>query len=234
MNAMPPLGVVTIGQSPRSDLTGELAAYLPAGTTLCERGAIDGLTPSAIAALAPDADEDTLTSRLRDGEPVLLDRHRLVPRLEEAISWLEQQGAQASLLVCTGSFPPLRHGRPLFDAERLLVSGVCAVAHGSGQLGVVVPLPAQQDVVSRRWQQALGTPVMVDHADPYSRGAADAISTAATRLSRRGASLAVLDCMGYTEAHREAAAACAGIPVLLARSMVGRLTGELLCASTGR
>jgi protein AroM len=40
---MPSLGVVTIGQSPRADLTGELAAYLPAGTSLLERGALDGL-----------------------------------------------------------------------------------------------------------------------------------------------------------------------------------------------
>ena len=231
---MASLGLVTIGQSPRGDLTGELTAYLPAGTTLLERGAIDGLNQSAIASLAPDADEDTLTSRLRDGEPVLLGRHRLVPRLEEAISGLEQQGAEASLLVCTGSFPPLRHGRPLLDAERLLVSGVCSVAHGTGQLGVVVPLPAQLDALSRRWQQALGAPVLADHADPYARGAADAIPAAAGRLSRRGARLAVLDCMGYTEAQREAAAVCAGIPVLLARSVVGRLAGELLYASAGR
>src|SRR6185437_3179710 len=104
---MPSLGVVTIGQSPRTDLTGELAAYLPAGTSLLECGALDDLGPAAIAALAPDADEDTLTSRLRDGSSVVLDRRRLVPRLEEAIAALEQQGTEVNLLVCTGTFPPL-------------------------------------------------------------------------------------------------------------------------------
>jgi protein AroM len=231
---MPSLGVVTIGQSPRADLTGELAAYLPAGTSLLERGALDGLSSSAITALAPDADEDTLTSRLRDGEPVVLDRQRLVPRLEEAISALEQQGTAVSLLVCTGAFPPLRHGRPLLDAERLLVSGVGAVVHRSGLLGVVVPLPAQQDVMSMRWQRALGASVLVDNADPYADGAADAIPAAIGRLARQGARIALLDCMGYTEASREAAAARTGIPVLLARSVVGRLAGELLSASAGR
>jgi protein AroM len=152
---MPSLGVVTIGQSPRADLTGELAGYLPAGTNLLERGALDDLSSSTITALAPGADEDTLTSRLRDGEPVLLDRQRLVPRLEEAISALEQQGTEVNLLVCTGTFPPLHHGRPLLDAERLLVSGVGAVVHRSGPLGVVVPLPAQQNVLSMRWERAL-------------------------------------------------------------------------------
>jgi protein AroM len=231
---MPSLGVVTIGQSPRADLTGELAAYLPAGTSLLERGALDGLSAPAIAALAPDADEDTLTTRLRDGQSVVLDRQRLVPRLEAAISALEQQGTDVNLLVCTGTFPPLRHGRPLLDAERLLVSGVGAVAGRSGPLGVVVPLPAQQKVLSARWERALGAPVLVDHADPYAAGAADAIPEAAGRLARQGARIALLDCMGYTEASRAAAAARAGLPVLLARSVVGRLAGELLSATAGR
>ncbi len=176
---MPSLGVVTIGQSPRADLTGELAAYLPARTSLLERGALDGLGSSAIAALAPDADENTLTSRLRDGGPVVLDRKRLVPRLEEAIAELEQRGAEVNLLVCTGTFPPLHHRRPLLDAERLLVNGVGAVAGGSGPLGVVVPLAAQQNVLAGRWERALGEPVLVDNADPYADGAADAIPAAA-------------------------------------------------------
>lgn len=231
---MPALGVVTIGQSPRADLTGELAAYLPAGTKLLERGALDDLTPAAIAALAPGADQDTLTSRLRDGESVVLDRQRLVPLLEEAISALEQDGAEVSLLVCTGTFPPLRHRRPLLDAEHLLVSGVCAIAGRSGPLGVVVPLAAQRDVMSARWQRALGGPVLVDSADPYAGGAAGAIAAAAGRLAARGARIALLDCMGYTEAFRQAAGARAGLPVLLARSVVGRLAGELLDASAGR
>jgi len=230
---MPALGVVTIGQSPRPDLAGELAEYLPAGTSVLERGALDDLTSSAIAALAPGTDEDTLTSRLRNGESVVLDRQRLVPRLEEAISVLEQEGTDVNLLVCTGTFPPLRHRRPLLDAEHLLVSGVSAVAHSAGPLGVVVPLPAQQDVLSMRWQKALGASVLVGNADPYA-DAADAVPAAVGRLASQGARMALLDCMGYAEASRRAAAARAGIPVLLARSLVGRLAGEILCASAGR
>jgi protein AroM len=228
---MAALGVVTIGQSPRADLTGELAAYLPPGTSLLERGALDGLAAPVIAALAPDADEDTLTSRLRGGDSVVLDRRRLVPRLEEAIGQLEADGAGVTLLVCTGTFPPLRHRRPLLDAERLLVSAVSGLVHGDGPAGVVVPLPAQHDVLSARWQRALGAPVLVDDADPYARDAAELASAAVTRLAGQGARIVLLDCMGYTEAVRAAAAARAGLPVLLARSIVGRLAGELLRAT---
>jgi protein AroM len=74
----------------------------------------------------------------------------------------------------------------------------------------------------------------VDSADPYAGGAAEAIAAAAGRLAARGARIALLDCMGYTEAFRQAAGARAGLPVLLARSVVGRLAGELLDASAGR
>jgi protein AroM len=76
--------------------------------------------------------------------------------------------------------------------------------------------------------------VLVDNADPYADGAADAIPAAVGRLARQGARIALLDCMGYTESSHEAAAARAGIPVLLARSVVGRLAGELLSATAGR
>lgn len=228
------LGVVTIGQSPREDLTGELAAYLPAGTALLERGALDGLAAPEIAALAPAADGDVLTSRLRDGSSAVLDGRRLVPLLEEAISALEEDGAEVSLLVCTGSFPRLRRRRPLLDAEHLLVHGVSAIAAGGGPLGVVVPLAAQRQALSERWQQALDLPVLADAADPYADGAAEAVPAAVDRLARQGAHMAVLDCMGFTEGARHAAAAQAGIPVLLARSVVARLTAELLGALSGR
>lgn len=224
------LGIVTIGQSPRADLTGEIAAYLPPGTVMAERGALDERTAAEIAALAPAADDDVLTTRLRDGRSVVLDRRKLVPLLAEAISVLEGNGAEVSLLVCTGSFPRLPRRRPLLDAEHLLVRGVAAIAADGGPLGVVVPLAAQRQALAERWRQALDLPVLVEAADPYADNAAEAVPAAAERLARQGARLAVLDCMGFTEAARRTAAARAGIPVLLARSVVGRLTAELLSA----
>lgn len=223
------LGVVTIGQAPRADLTGELVGYLPCGATLLERGALDELKRSAIAALTPEAVEDTLTSRLRDGTSVVLDRRRLVPLLEDALATLERRGAEANLLVCTGSFPLLRHRRPLLDGEHLLVHGVSALLHGMGRLGVVVPLPAQQHVLAHRWNVALNASVLVDHADPYAADVMNAVPAAVGRLASAGARIVILDCMGFTEAMREAARQ-AGIPVLLARSVVGRLAGEFMGA----
>lgn len=107
-----------------------------------------------------------------------------------------------------------------------------ALLHGSGPLDVVVPLPAQQHTLAQRWNVALGTSVLVDHADPYADDLTHAVPAAVDRLARSGARIAVLDCMGFTEATREAARKVK-IPVLLARSVVGRLAGELVAAHRG-
>jgi protein AroM len=117
---MPSLGVVTIGQSPRDDLTGELAAYLPAGTRLLERGALDDLTSPAITALAPDAEQDTPTSRLRDGESVMLDRRRLVPLLEQAVCALERRGQRPT---CSYAQAP---SRPCVTCGRCSMRSTCS------------------------------------------------------------------------------------------------------------
>lgn len=228
------LAVISIGQSPRDDLTGELAAYLPSGTALVERGALDGLSAPDIAGLRPEDAADTLTSRLRDGRSVVLGMPQLVPLLERAISAAEQEGAEVSLLVCTGSFPPLRHRRPLLDAERLLTRGVSALLQGCGTFGVVVPLAAQQETFAARWRSVLNMPVIAEAADPYSGSAHETIPAAAARLAARGAEMMLLDCMGFTEAARQAAADRAQKPVLLARSVVGLAAGELLRAVPGR
>ena len=224
------LGVVTIGQAPRTDITGELARYLPGGTEVLERGALDHLPEERIAALAPGLTDDTLVSALRNGRSVILDRQRLVPLLQEAIDAAEHSGADVTLVVCTGSFPRLAHQRPLLHADHLLVRGVAAIVGDDGPLGVVVPVAEQEHALGERWRAALGVPVLVDHADPYAPDVMTTVPAAVARLVARGAHLTLLDCMGFTEAMRTAAARAAGSPVLLARAVAGRLTAELLSA----
>lgn len=224
------LGVLTIGQAPRVDLTGELSDRLPPGTRLVERGALDELDTRQIHALQPARDETTLTTRLRDGTSVRVDRDGLIPLLQHGIHRLEDQGVDATLLVCTGTFPPLTHTRPLLDADRLIVHGTTALLGRAGRLGVIAPLPQQQQPLRRRWQADAGIQALLDHADPYGPHAAERTAQAARRLARAGATLVVLDCMGYTAGHQRQAHRLAGIPVIPARALVGALAGQLLAA----
>ncbi|WP_020573155.1 AroM family protein [Actinopolymorpha alba] len=230
------LGVVTIGQSPRIDMVPEMLPWLRsavAGTEveIVERGALDGLSPDEIAALAPSGTANhVLTTRLADGSAVVLDHDPMMARVQVAIRWLEdpaQAGVDATLVVCTGEFPALDHQRPLLLAERLFVAGVRGLcgAEPDGVLGVICPLPEQEGMSLGKWSGVAGR-VEVVAASPYVEGARDAVAAAARQLASRGVRWILLDCMGYTEEMRAAARAVSDVPVLLARSVVARLAGE--------
>lgn len=226
------LAVITIGQSPRSDLTPELAAVLPAGTELIEHGALDGLEAEQIAALAPRTGEHAFTSRLRDGGSAIFGHDQSIPLVEQAIARGEGDGAELSLLACSGEFPGVHHERPLFLVERLAHDGVrgllSGLTWGGGRLGVLRPLPGQVADAYSHWEHSIGVrPTAVGAASPYLDSAA-AIAAAAAEIATIS-DLVVLDCIGYDEAMREAAmAVCADVPVVTVRSVAGRLLASML------
>lgn len=227
------LGAVTIGQSPRPELVDELAAFFPDGTVIVQSGALDGGADQGIAALEPRGPDTALTTVLRDGRSVRVDRDLLEPFVEHAIADVEAQGACATLLMCTDSFGRLTHRAPLLHSGALLSNGIAGLVSAADRVGVIVPLAEQQADAARNWGRVLGAEPRTAAADPYCSESELEVEAAALALADRGANLLILDCMGYTESSRRAAAA-AQIPVLLSRAIVGRLTAELLAALPGR
>lgn len=222
---MPLLGVVTIGQSPRTDMMPEMRPHL-AGVDVLEAGALDGLEQDDLDRLAATRSGELLTSKLADGSSMTFGRDDILHHVTRHVAALEDRGVDANLLVCTGTFPPITHRRPFVTAEPLVVSGTHALS--AGTIGVICPLPQQIkgsiDKFARTDVRVVGTDVDPYHADSsaYGKAAAD--------LRARGASVIVLDCMGYTNAHRQAARAGSDTPVLLARTITARLVGELVAA----
>ena len=103
--------------------------------------------------------------------------------------------------------------------------GALPVCDGDALVGVVCPL-AEQEQQSYEKFAHLDQKIKVAWATPYQAGMAE-LETAARELAAEGAQLLVLDCMGYTQEHRQAAAKASGLPVVLSRSVVARLTAEL-------
>lgn len=235
---VPALGLVTIGQAPRTDLTPDVLPLL-GPERIVEHGALDQDRfdgPEAErtrAAVAPEPGEAPLISRLRDGRSVLLGHRALAGRLRDAVARCERDGAGATLLLCTGNFPPLSSDLPLLYAEPLVQRGVRAVA-GDDPVGVVCPLPEQLDDVRARWSALLPGTVRVAAADPYAapEAALEQVAAAARELAAVGSRWLVLDCVGYTERLR-AAAMAAGVPVLLARALAVRLAAEAATGTAG-
>ncbi|WP_016905925.1 AroM family protein [Streptomyces xiaopingdaonensis] len=230
----PALGLVTIGQAPRTDLAGDVAPLLGA-VRVREHGALDGDVfdgeegARTRARLAPAPDEPPLVSRLRDGGSVVLGHEALAPRMRDAVARCEEDGAGATLLLCTGNFPPIPATRPVLYAEPLVQRGVRAVV-GDAEVGVVCPLPEQADDVTRRWAALLPGRVHAAAADPYAPDAGEQVARAASHLAAGGARWLVLDCIGYTEPMRRTAARAAGRPALLARALAVRLAAEAATA----
>jgi protein AroM len=144
------IGALTIGQSPRPDLLDPLRGYLPDGYRVIEAGALDGLTvediPPSGGAVYP------LTTRLRDGTLVMVEEAFLLPRLQQTLAYLEDEGAVASILLCAGTFTELQGSRPLFKpfaAGRHLLHAL-----GVTSLGLIAPIAAQVAPIRHRWQAA--------------------------------------------------------------------------------
>lgn len=222
----PTIGLVTIGQSPRVDLTPDLQALWQSRYTILERGALDDLTPAAIAQLAPTAEETVLVSRLRDGSCARIAEERLIPLVEDAILDVSRQ-ANAVFLLCTGEFPPMTSSVPLFEPDRLLRNTVRGILRPGQTLGVIVPEADQQEDILRRWAKYIDNPVITDFGSPYADDT-QLLEQAAQRLKEQNVDLIVLDCLGYSQKMKALVKAITGRPVIIPRTLVGRLIEEVL------
>lgn len=223
------LGIVTVGQAPRTDLTEDLADLL-AGIDVVEHGALDDLDAEELTELAHraraslDAGEGAhvLQTRLADGGSIVYLERDAVPRTEAAVGRAAADGATAVLLACTGTFPRLGAPVPVLYPEHMLRQVALAV-HGGGPVAVITPDPAQRGDQERRWRRALpcGTELSVHAASPYRPEGRAELDAVAEALASAAPHLVVMDCIGYTRAMRAllAAALPAGRAVLTAREV---------------
>lgn len=225
---MTTIGVVTIGQSPRTDVVPEIRRLVyDAGhsrnVTFLEKGALDGLSTEEIERLAPKDGKDLLVTRLRNGTEVTVDKNLIRPRLEQAISELDREGAEIIALLCSDEFPPFRSESPLIIPARLL-SGVLSSIFLNGKLGVMVPSEKQVGVATEAYHRLGFQPIAVA-ASPY--GKKEAITDAANRL-KGDVSLVVMDCFGYNLEMKSQVRKITETPVILVRSLLAFTLNECL------
>ncbi|MGE5560349.1 MAG: AroM family protein [Chloroflexota bacterium] len=212
-----PVGFVTIGQSPRSDVLDPFRPPL-AGVEIIEAGALDALTRDEIAGLAPGGAGSVLVTRLRDGSHVVLDKDRLMPHLEGAITGLFDRGLRVVVLLCTADFPALMPPGLLIPAQAVMRRTVDAVL-ARGRLGVLIPLAEQAQESCARFI-APGRDVRVFTASPYDSDSPARVAAAADELRAWRPDLVVLDCLGYSEAARSILARTVTCPTIRPASLI--------------
>ena len=218
------VGAITIGQSPRVDMTPEMLEILGANCELIQGGALDDLSRAEIETLAPREGDYVLVTRLRDGSSVQVAEHHILPRMQVQIDRVLEAGAEVVALLCTGEFPAFRSPVLVIQPQVVLNHFVASVAAGR-HLGVVVHAAEQIDQAMARWQPTARN-VETLAGSPYQEMAQT--ERAAEALQGWGAELIVLDCMGFTKAHKARVAEIAGVPVILPRTVLARTLAELL------
>src|SRR5258705_12971487 len=109
---MTKVGLITVGQAPRSDVVPDMAAILGGDVEIVEAGALDGLTRAQMEPLAPEGDDEILGTRMADGTSVFVGKSKMISRIEAKIAALEDRGVALNGLLCTGEVPKLAAPRP--------------------------------------------------------------------------------------------------------------------------
>jgi protein AroM len=218
------LGFVTIGQSPRDDILPGMLPHLPPDVELLQAGALDGIQPDQLAAMAPMPGDYVLTTRLADGRAVTVARQRVLPRLQAAVNSVTDRGAEVVAILCTGTFSDLTSRSLLVEPERVF-HAFCAGVAGSGHLGAIIPLPAQVPQAVARWHDA-GVRATVIAASPYEE--TTSLVSAAHKLKDAGVTAVAMDCFGFTEEMRGLVKGVTGTPVILANTYLARVLAELV------
>lgn len=221
---MKKIGMITVGQSPRSDVTPDLDPILNGAVDRMEIGALDGLTREQIAEFAPRDGDYVLVSRMRDGSSVTFAERYVIPRLQQCIDDLEARGADLILFLCTGVFPEFRSNVPLIFPCDLLYGIVPSLTKHSN-IAVITPKQEQIPQSIKKWGEYVAT-AQVFAATPY--GGAPDLERTAGEIARTDADLVVLDCIGFTAEMKRRVAEITGKPAILPRTMAARVIVELL------
>jgi protein AroM len=204
---------------------------------IVQKGALDGLSREEIALLAPREGDFTLVTRLRDGTEVKLAEHSAAERLSVAARELEDANVDLIVLFCTGDFPELRAKVPILRPNLILERLVPALVPPKNPKGpkgserkhslcVVAPSPEQIPFLVKKWERT-GFAVSAEAVSPYSATMAE-IQRCADRVAKTKCDIVVLDCIGFTKATRAVFRAALDVPVVLPRTLAGRIAAEML------
>lgn len=218
------LGAITIGQSPRTDVIPEMLPHLGPDVEVIQAGALDGLEYEDILKMSPQEGDYILVSSLRDGRCVKFAERHILPRLQTCIDKLEREGADIIVFICTGTFPDVfRSTRPLIYPQKILHS-VVPLLTKTRKIGVVIPDSDQIDQTVEKWSGS-GLVAFPAPFSPYEEPSLT--QTGLENLKKGDIDLIVMDCIGYTNSMKEQIARVTEKPVILARTLVARILGEM-------
>lgn len=186
------VGLLTIGQSPRTDLEADFQRNL-GGLEVWQFGALDDLSPRKIQGLVAGSKGQILTTRLRDGQEVSLSKEKLLPLIQTSIDKAEKAGIMLKVILCTSYFPPFDTKGILLEPGKIMLNLVQTISPGA-KLGVIVPSEGQQEQSKAKWRKA-GKEVHTHVMSAYSKS--DDLWKTSLKQDFAPYDALILDCLGY-------------------------------------
>ncbi len=219
------IGMITIGQSPRTDVVPEIKEILGSGIEILEAGALDGLSLEEVKGFYPRKKDYVLCTRMSDGTEVVIGKRFILPRMQQCVDLLTERGSEIILFLCTGKFPEFSCQRLLIEPQRILDNFLTALDGKGQKTGLMIPLREQTAQARKKYARMKGE-IVIEAASPYAKQ--DEVRAAARALKKADPHVIVMHCMGYTQAMKDKVRAITGKPVILARSLVARTMKELM------
>jgi protein AroM len=225
---VPRIGLITIGQSPRDDVVPDMLAQLGREVDVIQAGALDGLSLDEVLTLAPRGDEAWAVSRMQDGHEVMLAKRELVPRMQQRIVELEQQGIDLIVPLCASDWSALSVNTSFINPGKALLPIVHAMLRPGGTLGMIAPTEAQAKLSETRQRDSL-TPVVSTFAQPYVADEDEKFrqcAAAGRLLADAGVDLIYMGCMGHSREMRAVVREVSGRPTLTANGIIAGLIAQ--------
>ncbi|MCO5228322.1 MAG: AroM family protein [Thermomicrobiales bacterium] len=224
---MPRIGFATIAQSPRDDVVPAMMEFLPLGTEFFEAGCLDDLSRDEINMLAPDEGEVGIVARLKEGGSTLLSHRKITPRMQSCVDHLvNERKVDLVVILCGADWSEITADIPIVNPGRLF-PGVIQGLAGGKKLGIIKPSAGQIQNEQQRYQ-SMGISAVVTAASPYGGDERLTLARqAAELLQSEDCDMVWMTCIGMDAAMRGIVADITGKPVVLANSLLARLTAEL-------
>lgn len=221
---MAKLGIITIGQSPRIDLTEDLMTVLDEGIDIIEKGILDEYTyEEVIKEFKPNEGEKVLVSRMKDGKQVILSEGKIIRSMQDCITYIEKE-VDMTLILCTGKFPRYNHKKPLLIPQEIL-HGVVSKMSAEKDIGVIAPKGGQIPAITNWWRES-GIEIQAKAASPYED--IEDIKKTSKYFVDKNIDYIVLDCMGYSQKMKEMVKTHSKKMVILPRTLIARIINEIL------
>lgn len=219
------LGVVTPGQSPREDILKEMRPYWPPDILIRQSGSLDGLTRKEILKWEYAPSDSLIVTRLSDGSSICSAEKHLITRMQQCIDKLQAEGAAVILVLCTGIEQSSFTSTVPLLIPKNIVHDFIPLLLDHRKLAVIVPAPEQIRPAIRAWKKRK-IEAMVHYAPPYSPS--EELTRSVAEIKKNGSDMVLMDCMGYDRSIKRYVSLETGKIVLLARTLVARVAGELL------